>query len=81
MKFSLSSEAPDKIKTACLIIGVAEDAPLSGAAKIVDGASGGAISTMIGTGDIDANRGSTALLHRLPGINAERVLVVGCGKP
>ena len=81
MKFRLSSEAPDKVKTACLVIGVAEDAPLSGAAEIVDGASKGVISAMIGTGDIDPNRGNTTLLHRVPGINAERVLVVGCGKP
>jgi leucyl aminopeptidase len=81
MKFRLSSEAPDKINTPCLVVGVVEDAPLSGAAEIVDLATGGVISAMIETGDIDPNRGTTTLLHRLTGINAERVLVAGCGKP
>ena len=81
MKLSLSSNAPHRVKTACLVIGVAEDAPLDGAAAEVDRASDGMLSAMISTGDIDANRGNTTLLHRVPGVAAERVLVVGCGKP
>jgi leucyl aminopeptidase len=81
MKFGLSGNAPDKTDTACLVIGVAEDTPPGGAAQRVDAASDGLISALLGSGDIDANRGRTTLLHRVPGVAAERVLVVGCGKP
>ncbi len=79
MKFSLSNEAPQDIATACLVIGVVEDAPLIGAAKQIDDSSGALISRMIESGDIDASRGYTTMLHAVDGVAAERVLVVGFG--
>jgi leucyl aminopeptidase len=81
MKFSLSNMAPHQVPTPCLVVGVAEDVPPSGAAAAVDRASDGLLTALLESRDIDANRGHTTLLHRLPGLAAERVLVVGCGKP
>jgi leucyl aminopeptidase len=81
MKFTLNNDAPRHIQTACIVVGVFEDAPLSGAAADLDAASGGRIQAMLDSGDIDANRGITTLLHGLPGVKAERILVTGLGKP
>lgn len=79
MKFSLSTVAPHKVATPCLVIGIIEDAPLAGAAAQVDEASGGSISRLIESGDIDGNRGSKTMLHGLGGVTAERILVIGFG--
>ncbi|NIP17414.1 MAG: leucyl aminopeptidase [Xanthomonadales bacterium] len=81
MKFSLSNTVPHEAQTPCLVIGVAEDAPLEGAAADVDRASDGLLGKMLDSGDIDPNRYNTTLLHGVPGVAAERVLVVGCGMP
>jgi len=79
MKFSLNSNAPQHIDTPCLVIGVVENAPLDGAAKILDESSESVLSKMIKSGDIDTNRGCLTLIHALEGIQARRVLVVGFG--
>ena len=81
MKFTLNNDTPRHIQTACIVIGVFEDEPLAGAAADLDAASGGRIQAMLDSGDIDANRGITTLLHGLPGVKAERILVTGLGKP
>lgn len=79
MKVSLSNEAPQAIQTACLVIGVLEDEPLSGPARLINEACGGRIQALIKTGDIDPDRNCITLLHGLSGVSAERVLVIGCG--
>jgi len=79
MKFSLSNEAPNKIDTPCLVIGVLEDSELHGAADSIDLASHGMIRKMIDSKDIDCNRGTVTLLHSITGVAAKRVLVVGFG--
>ena len=79
MKFSLSNEAPHTIETPCLVIGVVEDQALSGAARQIDEATGGAIRSKVESGDIDDARGFATLLHGLDGVAAERILVMGFG--
>ncbi len=79
MKFSLSNEAPEQLATPCIVVGIVEDAPLEGAAKIIDQASGGLIAEGVENGDLDASRGCTTLLHGLAGVTAKRILVVGFG--
>lgn len=77
----LKDQSPDSLATACLVIGMHEDGKPQGAAKSVDDASGGLLSRLVETGDINTDAGSTTLLHGLEGVTAERVLVVGCGDP
>jgi leucyl aminopeptidase len=81
MKLRLCSDAPHEVDTPCLVIGVAEDAPLEGPAAILDQASGGHLQALLDSGDVDANRGQTTLLHGMPGVRARRILVTGLGKP
>ncbi len=79
MDFLIKSGSPEKQKTACLVVGVFEPRKLSAAAGAVDTASGGRLSRLLKRGDQASKRGQTLMLHELPGVAAERVLLVGCG--
>ena len=61
MKISLNNAPPHEIKTACLVIGVLEDAPLSGPAREMDEASGGRLRALI---DSRATSTQTAIASR-----------------
>jgi leucyl aminopeptidase len=53
---------------------------LSKAAQILDKAAKNALSALIERGDMSGKSATTLLLHKLPGVAAERVLLVGLGK-
>ncbi|MEO4047789.1 leucyl aminopeptidase [Pseudomonas sp. CAU 1711] len=80
MEFLVKSTRPETLKTATLVVTLGEGRKLGAAAKAVDEASGGAISALLKRGDIAGKQGQTLLLHSLPGLKAERVLLVGSGK-
>ena len=80
MKLNLDDNPPDGIDCDCLVIGVTDGGPLSPAAKALDDASGGAISRLLESGDIETGLGKTNLLHGLPGLSSQRVLAAGFGK-
>ncbi|MDX1459831.1 MAG: leucyl aminopeptidase [Xanthomonadales bacterium] len=80
MNFKLIDEAPERIASPCVVIGLVEGAELTGAAARIDQASDGMLRRMIDDNDVDDSRGSTTMLHGVPGIAAPRVLVVGFGE-
>ncbi len=80
MQFFVKCEQPESLKTATLVIAIGEGQKLGAAARAVDAASAGALSTLLARGDITGKPGQTLLLQTLPGVKAERVLLVGCGK-
>ena len=80
MKLSLTDSATQNIESPCIVIGVIEGGALSPSAAALDKASGGSISQMLENRDIAVSHGKTTFLHRVEGISAERVLVVGFGK-
>ena len=80
MKFSLLNESPRLIETECLVIGITGEGDLSSPAQDINDASGGEISRMQKTGDIETGLGKTTLLHGLVGVAAKRVLIIGFGK-
>ena len=80
MEFSIKQSSPEKLKSACLVVGVFEGGKLSPAAQVLDKAAEHALSDVIARGDMSGKAASTLLLHKLPGIAAERVLLVGLGK-
>ncbi len=82
MEFSIKGGDLSKLKTDCVIIGVfasGDTGKLSKAGQVLDKAAGGALSRVIGQGDISGKVGSTLLLATVTGIGAKRVLLVGCG--
>ena len=80
MNYQLKSGAADKQRTACLVLGIFDKRQLSEPAAQVDAASGGALSAILTSGDLDGKIGQTLLLQSLPGVAAPRILLVGCGK-
>ncbi len=79
MEFSIKSGAPQTGASGCLVVGVHEPRKLSAAAAAIDRATKGYVSRVLRRGDMQGKAGSTLLLHDIPGITAERVLLVGLG--
>ncbi|MDJ0657676.1 MAG: leucyl aminopeptidase [Xanthomonadales bacterium] len=80
MKFVLSAQNPIALKTPCLIVGVFEGSRLSGPAAAVNKASKGRLSRLIKNGDVSTKLGTCCLWPEVPGVAAERILLVGCGQ-
>ncbi|MFV3403544.1 leucyl aminopeptidase [Pseudomonas sp. NY15463] len=80
MELVVKSVAAVSVKTATLVVPVGEGRKLGALAKAVDQACEGAISALLKRGDLEGKPGQTLLLHSLPGLKAERVLLVGSGK-
>ena len=80
MEFSTKSLSLEKAKTACVVVGIHETAKLSVSAAALDKASKQHLSAILKRGDMNGKAGSTLLLHHVPNVAAERVLLVGLGK-
>lgn len=80
MQFLVKSGNPEKQRAACAVLGIWSKRRLSVAAEAVDRASDGAISAVVGAGDMDGKAGQTLMVHRPGGAPAERLLLVGLGK-
>jgi leucyl aminopeptidase len=84
MEFSIKALSPESAKTGCIVLGVYSSdgrgtgGELSAPARRVDQASKGAVREAMR--DLSGRSGSTLLLRRVPGISAERVLLVGLGE-
>ena len=61
-------------------MGVFEPRRLSGVAEQLDNVSEGYLSNLLRRGDLEGKTGQVLLLHHVPNVLAERVLLVGCGK-
>ena len=80
MEFSIKSGSPEKQRGGCVVVGVFESRKLTLPAELLDKASGGVIGEVVRRGDMEGKIGATRLLHSLPGVPSERVLLVGLGK-
>jgi leucyl aminopeptidase len=80
LKFSQTHDQPETANVPCIVVGAFSDGSMSEAAARVDSATSGAIKRLLDSSDISAKIGSSAMLFALPGIPAERVLVVGLGE-
>ncbi len=80
MEFSIKNGKAEKLHNDCVIVGVYEGEKLSDSASAIDQASSGYLSEIIKRGDMDGKVGTSLLLHKVPGIKSERVLLVGLGK-
>jgi len=80
MEFSIKTGSAEKQHHNCVIVGVYESHQLSDSAKAIDDLSSGYLSSIIKRGDLDGKAEKTLMLHDVPGVNSERVLLVGLGK-
>jgi leucyl aminopeptidase len=77
--------APEKAKAGCLVLGVfrgeaRDGATLTRSAQRADRAAAGALRRALALGDLSTKAGATLLLQRVPGLAAERVLLLGLGE-
>jgi leucyl aminopeptidase len=80
MELLTTTSGASRRASACIIVGVYENGKVGSGAANIDTASKGAISKLIRRGDISGRPGSSLMLSALPGIRAQRILVVGLGK-
>ncbi len=76
----VSNIAVDQTDCDCLVVAVYQDKQLSNAAATIDKAGDGALSELLAFEDFTGKTGESQLLYKLAGINAKRVLLVGCGE-
>jgi len=81
MDFSIKSGDLVGRKTPCLILGTFGDHQLTEPARLADQASGGYLRQLLDRGDLEGEAGRTLLLHGVPELKAERVLLVCLGPP
>ncbi|HEY0338792.1 MAG TPA: leucyl aminopeptidase [Burkholderiales bacterium] len=80
MEFSIKTVQPGRTKTGCAVVGVFDSRKLSSPAARLDEAAQGYVAAIVRRGDMEGKSGSSLLLHNVPGVAAERVLLVGLGK-
>ncbi len=79
MEFStLTTTSLHQARTAALAVGLFAEGQLSPAADIIDQASQGAVRA-VAASEFQAKAGTTLVLRNLPGVTAERVVLVGLG--
>jgi leucyl aminopeptidase len=80
VEFSIKVSAPEKQPSACVVVGVFESRKLTESAEQLDKAAKGQIRALVRSGDMEGKAGATRVLYRVPGVAAERVLLVGLGR-
>ncbi|MDX9885300.1 leucyl aminopeptidase [Thauera sp.] len=80
MEFTIKTGSPAKLKTGLLVLGAFAGGKLPALTAAADGSAEGRIEALIKRGDLEDKAGSTLLLPDLPGVQAERVLLVSLGK-
>ncbi len=80
MEFSVKTGHPEKQRTNCIIAGVFETRRLTTIAERLDKASDGHINNLLRKGDLEGKAGQVLLLHHVPNIPCDRVVLVGCGR-
>ncbi len=80
MDFTIKTSAPEKQRAACVVIGVFESNCLSKAGAAIDAVSKKYLSNILKRGDMNGRIGQSLLLHNVPKILSDRLLLIGCGK-
>ncbi len=81
MKIESTSSPITEIEACAVAVGIWKDKPLNGAAKQLDDATHGVLSSMIEQEEISSARFTATKLLGLSGVKAPIVLVVGLGDP
>jgi len=80
MEISVKNINLETTKSACIVAAVYEKRHLTASAQQLDTLSAGYISNLLRRGDISGEIGDELMLHNVPNVKAERVLLIGCGK-
>lgn len=79
MKFTLTNKAVTQEKVDCLVLGLYKGQNLTKNSAIVNKATNQHLSKLCKSDNFDGEQGKTLLLHHIPGITANKILLVGLG--
>ena len=80
VRFQVVTGKPTQQRTGIAIVAVYGDGELGAAARAIDAATGGLVSDVLDSGDLQGNPGQTLMLTGTSGLPVDRILLVGCGK-
>jgi len=80
MKYFTTTSKASRRSVDCVIVGIYRRGKLGIGATEINTASNGHIQTLIKSGDVSGDPGRVAVLATVPGVKADRVVVVGLGK-
>ena len=80
MEFSIKQGSPEKLRSGCVLVGVFDGGKLTDSAQVLDKSAQHYISDILARGDMTGKAASTLLLHKVPNVASERVLLLGLGK-
>jgi leucyl aminopeptidase len=80
VEFSIKRTSSVQTRSDCAVVGIFEPRKLSAAAAALDRAAKGYLGAIVRRGDMEGKAGSTLLLHSVPGVGCDRVLLVGLGR-
>jgi len=80
VEYFVKSGNPEKQRVGCVVVGIFDRRKPTEAAAVLDTVSEGAIGSALRRGDMDGKAGSTLVLHNLPNMFGDRVLLVGLGR-
>ena len=81
MEYFTTTSKASRRAVDCVIVGVYDRSKLGVGAEDVNASSNGEIKSRIKSGDVSSAVGRCTILTNVPGIKADRVAVVGLGKP
>ena len=80
LELTVNAGAPEKVRTGALVVGTFADGTLTVPAEKVDAAAKGKLSAIVKLGDLADKPGAALPVYSLPGITADRVLLVSLGR-
>lgn len=80
IKFSIKTGDAGKLRCDCIVAGVHDHRQLTASGRALDKASGGHLTKILQSGDMNGKACGSLLLHGISGIAAPRILLVGLGK-
>lgn len=80
METKFSTQSAADLSAGCVAVTIFENRQLSPSAKKLETASSGRLSKLIKASPLTGKTGQQLLLHGVPGVGSDRVLVVGAGK-
>ncbi len=80
MQTEFTTKDATDVSAGCIAVAVFEKRELSPSAKLLDTAASGQLKKLIKSSLLQGKTGQQLLLHGVPGIDSERVLLVGAGK-
>jgi leucyl aminopeptidase len=80
MNYFVKSSNPEKQRVGCVVVGIFDRRKPTEAAAALDKAAGGAIGSALRRGDLDGKAGQSLVLHNVPKIYGDRILLIGLGR-